>query len=103
MNYLKEFPTMGRESGYEGIRYLIVRDYLVFYKNCKDLVTILRVWDGRRDPGNIAKSGCLNSINSLLSTMQAGQIVNVKHTHHENKHIDNYTVCNFLFDSFVSV
>ena len=32
VNYLKEFPTMGRESGYEGIRYLIVRDYLVFYK-----------------------------------------------------------------------
>ena len=55
VNYLKEFPTMGRESGYEGIRYLIVRDYLVFYKNYTDSITILRVWDGRRDPELLPK------------------------------------------------
>ena len=46
---------MGRESGYEGIRYLIVRDYLVFYKNYTDSITILRVWDGRRDPELLPK------------------------------------------------
>jgi len=50
VNYLKEFPTIGRDSGYEGIRYLIVRDYLVFYINYTDSITILRVWNGRKDP-----------------------------------------------------
>ena len=53
LNYLKEFPTMGRESGYEDIRYLVVRDYLIFYKIYTDSIIILRVWDGRRNPESL--------------------------------------------------
>jgi len=56
VTYLQEYPTMGRESGYQNIRYLIVRDYLIFYKIYIDSIIILRVWDGRRNPDSLHRS-----------------------------------------------
>lgn len=53
IEHLQNFPMIGRASGYKGIRYLIIRDYLIFYTIDVSHITIIRIWDGRQDPAKL--------------------------------------------------
>jgi addiction module RelE/StbE family toxin len=53
IEHLQNFPLIGKASGYEDTRYLIVRDYLIFYKITITHIMILRIWGGRQNPDKI--------------------------------------------------
>lgn len=54
-NLIAKFPKIGKPSGYKDTRIKIVRDYLLVYKEYKDLVLIITVWDGRQNPLTLKK------------------------------------------------
>lgn len=47
------FPELGRPTEYSNIKYIMVREYDVFYKEFPDVVHVLLVWDARRDPSTL--------------------------------------------------
>jgi addiction module RelE/StbE family toxin len=53
IEHLQNFPFIGKDSGYKDTRYLVVRHYLIFYKITAVSVIIIRIWDGRQNPGKI--------------------------------------------------
>lgn len=45
-----ENPTIGRKTDFnKNVRLKIIRDYLLFYEYDDNHLTVLSVWDGRRD------------------------------------------------------
>lgn len=50
---LAEFPETGRKTEYHAIRVKVVRDYLLFYEYDEKQLTILSVWDSRRNKNNL--------------------------------------------------
>ncbi|WP_126653833.1 type II toxin-antitoxin system RelE/ParE family toxin [Chryseobacterium aureum] len=46
---LADHPTIGRKTDIEKVRVKIVRDYLIFYEFSSSELTILSIWDGRRE------------------------------------------------------
>ena len=54
IEHLQNFPLIGKASRYKNIRYLIVRDYLMFYTIDMSHITIIRIWDGRQDPDKLS-------------------------------------------------
>lgn len=50
---LLEFPALGRETDNPQVKNIIVRDYLMFYKETKDSIIILHIWDGRQNPDKL--------------------------------------------------
>jgi addiction module RelE/StbE family toxin len=49
-------PRIGKQTNYRNIRFLIVRDYLIFYEQSEKIISIIRIWDSRRDPDKIDES-----------------------------------------------
>jgi plasmid stabilization system protein ParE len=47
------FPNQGKRTDFKDIRIKIVRSYLLYYLIKENSITILRVWDSRRDPKRI--------------------------------------------------
>lgn len=43
-------PEIGISVSRSNARYIIVRDYLLFYNFTENEIQVLKVWDGRRDP-----------------------------------------------------
>jgi toxin YoeB len=52
---LLTFPELGRKVENYDARFLIKREYIVFYKLSRDSdsIEILQIWDSRRDPENL--------------------------------------------------
>ncbi len=50
---LLKFPSIGKLTNYEQVRFLIVKDYLIFYTIEKQIISILRIWDSRQDPNKV--------------------------------------------------
>jgi|SRR5690606_18620 len=50
VNSISINPEIGKATNSENIRFIIVRDYLIFYKNNLEDVIILRIWDSRQNP-----------------------------------------------------
>ena len=46
---LLKFPNIGKRTNYRQIRFLIVRDYQIFYKIETQSILILRIWDSRQN------------------------------------------------------
>lgn len=46
-------PHLGRKTSIEGIRMKLVRDFLIFYEENGEVLTILTIWDNRRNPDQI--------------------------------------------------
>ena len=46
---LCDFPMIGRPSDFSEIRYIIVKEYLIFYEIIGDYIHILTIWDSRQD------------------------------------------------------
>ena len=53
VEYLHTFPKIGKQTDYDPIRFLIVKDYLIFYKVFPQDIFILRIWDSRQDPEKV--------------------------------------------------
>ncbi len=51
--YIARHPFSGKATSISNIYYSIVKDYLIFYKESENEVTILSVWDGRRNPRDL--------------------------------------------------
>lgn len=50
---LSEFPEIGTETDFPGLRIKVIRSYKLFYLNQPDKIQILRVWDSRQDPRSL--------------------------------------------------
>ena len=47
------FPFAGIPTEKENIRFVIVRDYKLYYEIYPDEIKVLTVWDSRRNPENL--------------------------------------------------
>ena len=47
---ISKYPRIGKQTELEGIRFKIIRDYLFTYRETKEFVEILTIWDSRQDP-----------------------------------------------------
>lgn len=47
---LSEFPEIGTNTDFPGLRVKVVKNYKLFYPNREDTIQIVRVWDARQDP-----------------------------------------------------
>ena len=43
-------PQTAQETSNSDIRWIVIRDYKVFFEKKGDNINNLRIWDGRRDP-----------------------------------------------------
>lgn len=50
LNQLIKFPEQGKKSDYKDIHIKIVRSYLIYYLIEDQFITVVRIWDARRDP-----------------------------------------------------
>ena len=50
---LLKFPSIGKLTDYEQVRFLIVKDYLIFYKIEQQIISIVKIWDSRQDPNKV--------------------------------------------------
>lgn len=50
VNLLVEAPAIGKPTDFPTVRFIIVRDYLVYYRISDDYVEVITIWDPRRNP-----------------------------------------------------
>jgi plasmid stabilization system protein ParE len=46
---LAEYPELGTETDFQGIRIKVIKNHKLFYKNLPEAIQIIRVWDTRQD------------------------------------------------------
>ena len=49
---IRKYLKIGRQTEMESVRCKIVKDYLFTYRETKDFIEILTIWDSRQDPDN---------------------------------------------------
>lgn len=50
---ISEFPQVGTETDFPGLRVKIVKRYKLFYMDQSDAIRIIRIWDTRQDPQSL--------------------------------------------------
>jgi plasmid stabilization system protein ParE len=50
VNRLADIPDLGIKTKYPNTRFIIVGDYLIYYRNLPEYIEIVTIWDSRRDP-----------------------------------------------------
>jgi len=50
LNQLIPFPEQGKKTVHRNIRIKIVRSYLIYYLIEDQFITVIRIWDGKKDP-----------------------------------------------------
>jgi toxin YoeB len=55
IDLIVQFPILGRKTNFKDIKNIRIRDYLIFYRDLDDCLSILCVWDNRQDPKKIQK------------------------------------------------
>lgn len=53
LSIAKTNPKIGRKTDNPLIRYIVVRDYLIFYKISPKALIVISIWDGRRNPEDL--------------------------------------------------
>lgn len=53
LSILSEYPLSGKPTNYPNVRFIIVRDYKIFYTIMDDVIIILRYWDSRQNPDTL--------------------------------------------------
>ncbi len=48
------FPKSGIPTAYKGIRFIVIRDYLLFYCETPGHIIIVSFWDARQDPSKLS-------------------------------------------------
>ena len=51
---ISEFPEIGTQTDFPGLRVKTIRSYRLFYTDSDDTIRIIRVWDTRQDPANLS-------------------------------------------------
>jgi toxin YoeB len=57
INFLKNYPEMGRLMEKGNIRFLVKDHYQIFYRFTNDEIRILHIWDSRRNPDELVIEG----------------------------------------------
>jgi plasmid stabilization system protein ParE len=52
---IAEHPKIGKLSGYNDIRFGILKPYLIAYQEFKSEILIITIWDTRQDPEKLKK------------------------------------------------
>ncbi|MEJ2053659.1 MAG: type II toxin-antitoxin system RelE/ParE family toxin [Calditrichaceae bacterium] len=47
---ISKYPKIGKRTEIDGIRYKVVNVYLFTYRETKDFIEILTIWNSRQDP-----------------------------------------------------
>lgn len=47
------YPEIGKPTDNENTRFIIVKDYLIYYEIDKENILILRIWDSRQNPASL--------------------------------------------------
>jgi toxin YoeB len=50
LNLAGKNPKVGQQYSTGAVRYIIFRDYKVFYSYTKDTINVIAIWDTRRNP-----------------------------------------------------
>jgi len=50
IDLLVKIPEMGKTTKFPGVRFIIVLDYLVYYRATSAAIEIITIWDSRRNP-----------------------------------------------------
>ena len=50
---LNKQPDIGIKTGFNGIRVLIVNEYLLFYEIFPEKIVVLTIWDSRQNPDSL--------------------------------------------------
>ena len=50
---IQKHPTIGRLIKRDDIRFSIVRDYLIVYKEMQEEIIIISIWDSRQNPDRL--------------------------------------------------
>ncbi|MFD2872674.1 type II toxin-antitoxin system RelE/ParE family toxin [Mucilaginibacter ximonensis] len=53
INLLPNEPLLGKAASRDNVRFIIVREYLIFYLIMDDYIEIITIWDSRRDPNKL--------------------------------------------------
>lgn len=53
VNTISIYPEIGKATNNENIRFVVVRDYLLFYERNPETIRILRIWDSRQNPDSL--------------------------------------------------
>lgn len=53
VEFVAEFPLVGKKSNIENIRMKVVRDYLIIYEFNDAFIYVLRVWSTQQNPERI--------------------------------------------------
>ncbi len=50
---ISEFPQIGTETDFPGLRVKVIKSYKLFYINKEDTIQVIRIWDTRQNPENL--------------------------------------------------
>ncbi len=53
VEFVAEFPLVGKKSNIENVRMKVVRDYLIIYEFNAEYMYVLRVWSTQQNPEKI--------------------------------------------------
>jgi addiction module RelE/StbE family toxin len=53
VEFVAEFPLVGKKSNIENVRMKVVRDYLIIYEFNDESIFVLRVWSTQQNPEKI--------------------------------------------------
>jgi addiction module RelE/StbE family toxin len=53
VEFVAEFPLVGKKSNIENVRMKVVRDYLIIYEFNDECIFVLRVWSTQQNPERI--------------------------------------------------
>ena len=50
---VSEFPEIGTETDFPGLRVKVIKSYKLFYTDDSNTIRIIRIWDTRQNPQNL--------------------------------------------------
>ena len=50
---VSEFPEIGTETDFPGLRVKVIKSYKLFYIDDSETIKIIRIWDTRQNPQNL--------------------------------------------------
>ena len=53
LRLLQKYPKLGIKTEIEGVRGLIIEDFILFYETKKEWIIIHTIWDARQNPDDL--------------------------------------------------
>lgn len=48
-----KYPQIGRTTSFAEVRLIIIKNYLLFYKNTQNHLVVITIWDSNQDQANL--------------------------------------------------